>query len=67
MALINDITAAINDNEDLVASIEHAGEALEFSMKTLPFGATHDAKSMAMLCPTAMIFVPCRDGVSHHF
>jgi len=29
-------------------------------------GATHDASAMADLCPMAMLFVRCRDGVSHH-
>jgi N-carbamoyl-L-amino-acid hydrolase len=29
-------------------------------------GATHDAKFMAGLCPTAMIFIPCRGGISHN-
>jgi allantoate deiminase len=32
----------------------------------LPSGATHDASAMADLCPAAMLFVRCRDGVSHH-
>ncbi|WP_168247839.1 MULTISPECIES: M20 family metallo-hydrolase [unclassified Mesorhizobium] len=32
---------------------------------TLPSGATHDAKHMAALCPSGMIFIPCRDGISH--
>lgn len=32
----------------------------------LPSGATHDASAMADLCPVAMLFVRCRDGVSHH-
>ncbi|WP_306115320.1 MULTISPECIES: M20 family metallo-hydrolase [unclassified Roseovarius] len=32
---------------------------------TLPSGATHDASAMADLCPIAMLFVRCRDGVSH--
>jgi len=31
----------------------------------LPSGATHDASAMADLCPAAMLFVRCRDGVSH--
>lgn len=31
----------------------------------LPSGATHDASAMADLCPIAMLFVRCRDGVSH--
>ena len=29
-------------------------------------GATHDAKYMAGLCPSGMIFVPCERGVSHN-
>ena len=31
----------------------------------LPSAAGHDARHMHYLCPTGMIFVPCRDGVSH--
>lgn len=31
----------------------------------LPSGATHDASAMADLCPISMLFVRCRDGVSH--
>jgi beta-ureidopropionase / N-carbamoyl-L-amino-acid hydrolase len=29
-------------------------------------GATHDAKYMTDLCPSGMLFVPCRGGVSHN-
>ncbi len=29
-------------------------------------GAGHDAAVMATLCPAAMLFVRCKDGVSHH-
>jgi N-carbamoyl-L-amino-acid hydrolase len=28
--------------------------------------AGHDARSLAWLCPTAMLFIPCRGGISHH-
>lgn len=31
----------------------------------LPSGATHDASAMADLCPISMLFLRCRDGVSH--
>ncbi|WP_232825065.1 M20 family metallo-hydrolase [Primorskyibacter marinus] len=31
----------------------------------LPSGATHDASAMADLCPISMMFVRCRNGVSH--
>lgn len=29
-------------------------------------GAGHDSVNTSKCCPTAMIFVPCKDGVSHH-
>ena len=32
----------------------------------LTSGAGHDSVCTSAICPTTMIFVPCRDGVSHH-
>jgi N-carbamoyl-L-amino-acid hydrolase len=32
----------------------------------MPSGAGHDAMNMAKLCPTGMIFVPSKDGISHN-
>jgi N-carbamoyl-L-amino-acid hydrolase len=32
----------------------------------LPSGAFHDAQFLVPVCPTGMIFIPCRAGVSHH-
>ena len=29
-------------------------------------GAGHDAVYMARIAPTAMIFIPCKDGISHN-
>lgn len=29
-------------------------------------GAGHDSVNASKHCPTAMVFVPCKDGVSHH-
>ena len=29
-------------------------------------GAGHDAVYLARVAPTAMIFVPCKDGISHN-
>lgn len=34
--------------------------------RTVVSGASHDAHALAAFCPTAMVFVRCRDGVSHH-
>lgn len=46
----------------LSQAIETAGND---GAMTLPSGATHDASAMADLCDIAMLFVRCRDGVSH--
>jgi allantoate deiminase len=32
----------------------------------LPSGAGHDAQIMTRLCPSAMLFVRCRAGISHN-
>jgi allantoate deiminase len=32
----------------------------------IPSGAGHDAAAMSALCPVAMLFVRCKDGLSHH-
>ena len=37
-----------------------------FRPHPLMSGATHDASAMADLCPVAMLFTRCRDGLSHH-
>ena len=50
----------------LVSRIAEACDRLGFTRRTMMSGATHDAKHMAALCPTGMIFIPCRDGVSHN-
>ena len=32
----------------------------------MPSGAGHDAQMLARVCPTGMIFVPSKDGISHN-
>jgi N-carbamoyl-L-amino-acid hydrolase len=38
---------------------------LNYSHKTMPSGAGHDAQDMAVITPTGMIFVPSVNGISH--
>ena len=33
---------------------------------TIASGAGHDARYLHYFCPTGMIFVPCRAGISHN-
>ncbi|NTG45107.1 Zn-dependent hydrolase [Agrobacterium sp. 13-626] len=46
--------------------IEEAAKALELPCKRMISGAFHDALFIARVAPAAMIFVPCRDGISHN-
>lgn len=49
----------------LKAKIEDISKTLGLSSRPLKTLTAHDALSMIPLCPTALIFVPCRGGVSH--
>jgi len=50
---------------ELQGSIEAAAHRLELPSLRLLSAAGHDARHMAPLAPSAMIFIPCRAGVSH--
>jgi len=50
----------------VVDAVEMAASALGLPAMRMPSGAFHDAQFMAPLCPTGMIFVPCRKGISHN-
>jgi allantoate deiminase len=41
-------------------------ESVTGSTRMLPSGAGHDAAILASLFPVAMLFVRCREGLSHH-
>lgn len=51
---------------DCVAAVETAARDLGLRHMRLPSGALHDASNIAARVPTAMIFTPCRDGISHN-
>jgi hydantoinase/carbamoylase family amidase len=49
----------------IVAALEEAAGATGEPFMLMPSGAAHDTMSVAQHVPTAMVFVPCRDGISH--
>ena len=53
-------------DDALVHSIRAHARALGYSHRDLPSQAGHDAYFLARICPTAMIFTPCRDGITHN-
>lgn len=50
----------------LIALIRSAADQLGLRTMDLMSEAGHDAYNMAAICPTAMIFAPCKDGISHN-
>jgi hydantoinase/carbamoylase family amidase len=61
-------SAAVEFDEHCIAAVRDAAARLvgEDGWMELTSGAGHDSVYTSRRCPTAMIFVPCRDGVSHH-
>jgi len=53
-------------NAKLVDAVENATKTLGYSHRRITSGAGHDACNLANVVPSAMIFVPCKDGVSHN-
>ena len=50
----------------LVDAVQNAAGMLGYSHRRITSGAGHDACNLNTKIPTAMVFVPCKDGVSHN-
>ena len=53
-------------DKTLVDAVANATQELGYSNRRITSGAGHDACNLATVMPAAMIFVPCKDGVSHN-
>jgi len=49
----------------VVEAVARASAQLGIPSRRMVSRAYHDSLFMARVCPTGMIFIPCRDGVSH--
>ncbi|TFH20150.1 MAG: Zn-dependent hydrolase [Acidimicrobiales bacterium] len=50
----------------MVSRVESTATRLGYSTRRLSSGAGHDAQMLARVCPTAMIFTPSVNGLSHN-
>jgi allantoate deiminase len=57
---------ATASSEALSALLEESVRSMQGRSLSLVSGAGHDAVAMAKLCDVAMLFVRCRNGLSHH-
>jgi len=57
---------ATHFDDQCVAAVRAGAEGAGLAHMDIVSGAGHDAVYMAQVAPTAMIFVPCKDGISHN-
>ncbi len=50
----------------VVELVRTTADELGYSTTVMPSGAGHDAQMLARVCPSAMIFTPSHDGISHN-
>jgi N-carbamoyl-L-amino-acid hydrolase len=58
-------TPPVELDGDLRALLLQAASATGSQTLELASGGGHDAGHLATLAPAAMVFIPCRDGLSH--
>jgi len=59
-------TAPVAFDRECVDAVRQAAERAGYSHRDIVSGAGHDACFISRVAPTAMIFVPCKDGISHN-
>jgi hydantoinase/carbamoylase family amidase len=52
-------------DERIVGALEEAARSTGEPYMLMPSGAAHDTMCVADRVPSAMVFVPCKDGISH--
>ncbi len=57
--------APVHFDEGMIRLTEEAAGALGYSCARMRTRPGHDAFNMTRICPTELIFVPCREGWSH--
>ena len=49
-----------------IEAVQEAADTLGLDNRKITSGAGHDAVYVSRVAPTAMIFIPCEDGISHN-
>ncbi|MFS4415638.1 Zn-dependent hydrolase [Maribacter sp. 2307ULW6-5] len=53
-------------DEKCVGAVRDATKSLDIPAMEIVSGAGHDSVYLSKVAPTAMIFIPCKDGLSHN-
>ena len=57
---------AVHFNTQCIEAIENASQQLNYRALSMVSGAGHDSVYLSRVAPVGMIFIPCRNGVSHN-
>lgn len=57
---------AVEFDSNCIAAIQKGAEKLNLDYLDMVSGAGHDSVYVSRVAPTAMIFIPCKDGISHN-
>jgi N-carbamoyl-L-amino-acid hydrolase len=58
--------APVRFDPDCIGCVREGARAAGFAAREIVSGAGHDAGYVSRVAPSAMIFVPCRGGISHN-
>ena len=53
-------------SEEMVQLLQNVCSTLPYPNMLMPSGAGHDAMHLASVTPTGIVFIPCKEGVSHN-
>jgi hydantoinase/carbamoylase family amidase len=62
--LVDNPSVALDQN--VMLRLKDIGQSLDYKSIVMESGAGHDVMNMAKKWPSGLIFIPCRDGLSHH-
>ena len=57
---------AVVFNQNCISAVQNAVSMLGYANREVCSGAGHDSVYVSRVAPTSMIFVPCRNGLSHN-
>lgn len=60
------LSPAVHLSKDLGARMEVQAQKLGLAYQVMASGAGHDCMNMADICDSILIFIPCKEGISHN-
>lgn len=67
-AIVREVSSAAPEpfSDQVIAKVAAAAERHGYRSQRMISCAGHDARYLSRLCPSGMVFIPCKDGVSHN-